>query len=80
MFSWSIPTFIRGYKKELEESDLHETLKNDKSDMLGDILEKTWEKESSLHEDPSLWRALIKTFGTNFMCYGILCLVLESLR
>lgn len=81
MFSWTIPTFIKGRKKELEESDLYEISKNDKSDKLGNILETTWEKECSLHqEDPSLWKALIKAFGTKFMCYGVLCIVLETLR
>lgn len=39
-FLWTIPLFRKGYKKELTIEDIYTTLKKDKSDKLGDILEK----------------------------------------
>lgn len=70
-----MPTFFEGYKKELEVSDLYETLTEHKSSRLGDRIEAAWktegEKAAKSKRKPSLRRVLIKTFGIEFIIYGI---------
>lgn len=39
-FLWTFPLFRKGYKKELTIEDIYTTLQQDKSDRLGDILER----------------------------------------
>ena len=39
-FSWVNPLLYRGFKKELDQDDLYETLVEDKSDILGQTLER----------------------------------------
>ena len=40
LFSWTIPLFKRGYSKVLELEDLFRPLNADRSELLGDRLEK----------------------------------------
>lgn len=40
LFTWTVPLFKKGYSKELELDDLFETLKADKSESLGERLQK----------------------------------------
>lgn len=40
LFTWTVPLFLKGYKKDLELSDMYEPLNCDRSDNLGDRLEK----------------------------------------
>lgn len=42
---WIIPTFIVGYKRDLEISDLFNPLKDHKSSLLGDKISKIWNQE-----------------------------------
>ncbi|KAF2894430.1 hypothetical protein ILUMI_11737 [Ignelater luminosus] len=73
--SYTIPTFIQGYKKELEVPDLYETLTEHKSSRLGDKIEKEWKKEeeraAKANRQPSLRRVLIRAFGLEFLIYGL---------
>lgn len=39
-FTWTIPMFVKGYKKDLEMHDMYQPLTCDRSDSLGDRLEK----------------------------------------
>lgn len=79
--SYTIPTFIQGYKKDLEISDLYETLTEHKSNRLGDQLEAAWnhelEKAAKQGRQASLRRALVKVFGLEFMLYGLVLLASE---
>lgn len=38
-FGWTFPIFKKGYTKVFEFDDIYETLKCDKSDLLGDRIE-----------------------------------------
>lgn len=71
-----MPTFVRGFKKTLNEEDLFEILNEQKSSYLGDMLEEAWEKEKT-KSDPSLWKALWKVFGLNFLSLGLLATCVE---
>lgn len=80
-FSYTIPTFIKGYKNELEEKDLTQTLPEHKSSKLADKIEKSWRNEEHLakiaHRQPSLLRVLWRVFGWEFMFYGLVLAVGE---
>lgn len=83
-FSYTIPTFLSGFKRDLDESDLTETLEEHKSSYLGNNLEKNWkeEEERALKKKrkPSLQRVLIKSFGLEFLIYGIVLAFSEAIR
>ncbi|RZB40881.1 ABC tran domain containing protein, partial [Asbolus verrucosus] len=68
---WELPIFLKGFKKELTEDDLYAPLKQYESKRLGDKLEQLWQEEEDFREHPSLWRALIRMFGLEFIVYGI---------
>ncbi|XP_033345550.1 multidrug resistance-associated protein 4-like isoform X1 [Bombus vosnesenskii] len=63
---WTIDLFKTGYKKVLQTEDLYSPLKTDKSNYLGDRLEKRWKIElenSRKHKrNASLLRAIFRTF------------------
>lgn len=80
-FSYTIPTFIKGYKDELEEKDLTQTLAEHNSSKLADKIEKSWKNEERLakiaRRQPSLLRVLWRVFGWEFMFYGLVLAVGE---
>uniref|UniRef100_A0A146LYI9 Cystic fibrosis transmembrane conductance regulator n=6 Tax=Lygus hesperus TaxID=30085 RepID=A0A146LYI9_LYGHE len=80
-FCWIIPTFWRGYKRDLEEEDLCEPLKEHSSAHVGRKLEKAWndelEKCKGSKRQPSFTRAVINVFGPSFLLYGIPIFIAE---
>ncbi|KAB0797841.1 hypothetical protein PPYR_08834 [Photinus pyralis] len=78
---YTIPTFLKGRKRDLEVSDLHQTYSKHKSKLLGDKIEAIWLKEQAYalksKKQPSLKRVLIKMFGFDFVLLFIFCLVME---
>ena len=53
-FTWVLPTFWLGYKKELEVSDLYRPLDEHASNILGTKLASAWEKECQAYEKRKL--------------------------
>jgi ATP-binding cassette subfamily C (CFTR/MRP) protein 4 len=39
-YRWTIDIFSKGYRKDLEESDMYNVLEDERTDLLGDNLEK----------------------------------------
>lgn len=39
-FAWTVPLFVKGYKKDLDMDDIYRPLHSDRSDGLGDRLER----------------------------------------
>lgn len=76
-FSWALPFFVKGFKKDLLEEDLYGPLKSHESKRLGDLLEAAWIKEESTRRKPSFWRPLIKVFGKEFWLYAIYVALVE---
>nr|QCO93577.1 ATP-binding cassette subfamily C member 6 [Chilo suppressalis] len=78
-FVWMMPTFWRGYKRDLYDSDLTKPKESHHSDKLGDRLEKKWLEEIALaHKKgrkPSLLRAMTKAFWMSYAPSGIMFLV-----
>ncbi|XP_022918682.2 ATP-binding cassette sub-family C member 4-like [Onthophagus taurus] len=75
-FAWFMPTFLKGYQKQLNEEDLFKTLDSQKSSYLGDRLEQEWEREK-LKDQPSLTKAIWEVFGINFVSYALVAVATE---
>ncbi|KAB0797837.1 hypothetical protein PPYR_08830 [Photinus pyralis] len=73
---YSIPTFIAGYKKDLEVSDLYKTYTGHQSKLLGDQIEKVWQEELR-RKKPSLRRVLFKIYGVSYLLAGLILLTVE---
>eukprot|EP00096_Caligus_rogercresseyi_P012306 TRINITY_DN5109_c0_g1_i1.p1 TRINITY_DN5109_c0_g1~~TRINITY_DN5109_c0_g1_i1.p1 ORF type:complete len:407 (+),score=54.05 TRINITY_DN5109_c0_g1_i1:144-1364(+) len=86
-FYWVFPLLRNGQSKEFEIKDLPSALKDDKSRILNDRLEAEWDKEvvkakkinesSGKKYNPSLLKAIIRTFGSSLSVYGIVVLLEE---
>lgn len=80
-FSWTLPIFWSGLKKELDTEDLFEPLKEHASGPLGDRISRLWESESAraarAGRAPSLLRVLLRAYALRLSMYGVLLLVME---
>ncbi|XP_060517933.1 ATP-binding cassette subfamily C member 4-like [Cylas formicarius] len=76
-FTWIVPLFRKGFKRDLEEDDLYPALSAHDSTYLGDKLEREWEKEVKNKKDPSLWKALMRVFGKQVAVLGVAYLIIE---
>ncbi|GFG33086.1 hypothetical protein Cfor_12110, partial [Coptotermes formosanus] len=78
---WILGTFWKGYKRDLQVTDIYAPLKEHKSDCLGDQFERYWKEEvkhaAKGNRKPSLFRVIARTFGAKIMAYGVVLLVLE---
>nr|XP_050853341.1 probable multidrug resistance-associated protein lethal(2)03659 isoform X3 [Vespula vulgaris] len=82
-FKWIFKTFLLGYKRELQETDLYSPLKEHQSNLLGDCIVKIWEDEERKcrtkknGSTPRLYKVLTKCFGRNIMLIGIALAFIE---
>ncbi|KAK6644533.1 hypothetical protein RUM43_000800 [Polyplax serrata] len=80
-FAWLLGTFLKGFKRDLEVDDLYETLKEHRSDRLGDIFEKTWEKEvlkaKKKGRSPSFLWVIVRVFFWRNIFYSAIMAVTE---
>ncbi|KAM8705385.1 hypothetical protein ACLKA7_009792 [Drosophila subpalustris] len=81
MFCYTMPTFWKGRKKTLDETDLYKALKEHRSDKLGKKLSDAWEKEveqkRKKKKTPSLFKVTMSVFGWNFGILGFVLFILE---
>lgn len=70
-----IRLFYKGKEKGLQIIDLYKVTEGDKSEKLGDVLEKYWERELNNAKlngrRPNLLKVLFKVFGPYFMMWGM---------
>ncbi|KAJ3631839.1 hypothetical protein MTP99_012945 [Tenebrio molitor] len=71
-FCWEIPIILRGWTKDLAEDDLNPSPCKYESKLLGDKLEKLWEEEKRIENNPSLTKVFRKAFGVECIFYGII--------
>ncbi|KAL0895660.1 hypothetical protein ABMA27_011740 [Loxostege sticticalis] len=80
-FSWTLPIFCGGLKKELEEHELYEPLEEHASGPLGDKFARLWEEEvaraSGKKRTPSLLRVILRAYAARCMLYGAVLLFME---
>uniref|UniRef100_A0A182NL50 Uncharacterized protein n=1 Tax=Anopheles dirus TaxID=7168 RepID=A0A182NL50_9DIPT len=74
-FWWTIDLFRKGYSKVLELQDLFRPLDVDRSDVLGDRLEKKWFEQQAGPGRPSLVKAIFKTFWREYGVLGLITIV-----
>ncbi|XP_013148667.1 PREDICTED: probable multidrug resistance-associated protein lethal(2)03659 [Papilio polytes] len=84
-FGWTLETFKLGYSRDIRDNDLYAPLPEHQSDILGDAMQKAWDRELENYNDlgennkPSLWRVLTKVFGAELMLYGLILAAMEFL-
>ncbi|KAJ3620809.1 hypothetical protein MTP99_004726 [Tenebrio molitor] len=71
-FLWELPIIFKGWKKEFTEDDLYPTVEDQDSQLLGNQLERVWQKEMKSKKDPSLIRVVAKVFGPKILFYSLL--------
>ncbi|XP_017022566.1 probable multidrug resistance-associated protein lethal(2)03659 [Drosophila kikkawai] len=78
-FWYTMPTFIRGLRHNLDSKDLYKTMKEHKSEPLGNKLYASWERElKNSRGNPSLMRALLRVFGWQFGFFGLVLFLAEG--
>ncbi|RDI78769.1 hypothetical protein Vi05172_g11350 [Venturia inaequalis] len=65
-FGWLTPLMKRGYKTYLTQEDLWDLAERNTSKTNGKKFSLTWEVEAR-RKSPSVWRALIKSFGRPYL-------------
>ena len=75
------PLFWYGKKHDIEEKDLYNVLPDNRSEPLGDRLERFWKKEVEQSyknkNKPSLINAIKKCFGRDYIFYAVHVLFLS---
>ncbi|CAG9859551.1 unnamed protein product [Phyllotreta striolata] len=78
-FTYTIELFKKGYHKTLDVDDLYNPIQSDRSQTLGDRLEKNWNshltKCGKTKKKPSLLRTLIATFWPEYLQLGVILTV-----
>ncbi|KOC62297.1 putative multidrug resistance-associated protein lethal(2)03659 [Habropoda laboriosa] len=78
---WTIDLFKTGYRKVLQTDDLYNPLKIDRSNILGDRLEKRWkielENSKKYRRRASLLRAIFRTFIWEYTALGLIQILNE---
>ncbi|KAI9582553.1 probable multidrug resistance-associated protein lethal(2)03659 [Glossina fuscipes] len=81
MFCFAMPTFFKGRKRVLNETDLYQALQEHKSSRIGHKLNHAWEveceKQKHKKKGPSLLKVLLKVFGGHFCLLAIGLLIME---
>jgi hypothetical protein len=73
LFNWMTPLLVLGRQTQLNDSDLLPLLDEDTCQASGARLNKEWQKVLSHknEKEPSLFRALVQTFGWSFAVSGL---------
>uniref|UniRef100_A0A4W5MRD1 Multidrug resistance-associated protein 4 n=1 Tax=Hucho hucho TaxID=62062 RepID=A0A4W5MRD1_9TELE len=72
---WVTPLFSIGNKRRLEEDDMYQVLPDDASQVLGEELQRHWDKEVRMAAKelriPKLTKAIVKCYGKPYAVLGI---------
>ncbi|XP_074520696.1 ATP-binding cassette sub-family C member 4-like [Halichoeres trimaculatus] len=81
---WIGPILNLGYKKRLEESDMYSVLPEDRSEKLGEELQRFWDNEvreaTKDLQKPKLTRALLKCYWKSYSAAGLFVFSLEAIK
>uniref|UniRef100_A0A8C7TK36 Multidrug resistance-associated protein 4 n=1 Tax=Oncorhynchus mykiss TaxID=8022 RepID=A0A8C7TK36_ONCMY len=73
--NWVTPLFSIGKKRRLEEDDMYQVLPDDASQVLGEELQRHWDKEVRMAARelrmPKLTKAIVKCYGKPYAVLGI---------
>uniref|UniRef100_A0A3P9JMH4 Cystic fibrosis transmembrane conductance regulator n=1 Tax=Oryzias latipes TaxID=8090 RepID=A0A3P9JMH4_ORYLA len=83
-FWWLNPLFRIGSKRRLDEDDMFEVLPEDRSDHLGEELQRFWDQEvvnaSKEMQTPSLAKAMIRCYWKSYSVLGFFTLLEEIIK
>ncbi|CAJ1086991.1 LOW QUALITY PROTEIN: multidrug resistance-associated protein 4-like [Xyrichtys novacula] len=81
---WLGPILRLGYNKRLEVNDMYSILQEDKSEKLGEELQRFWDSEvrkaTKELQKPQLARALLKCYWKSYSGAGLFVLPLEAIK
>ncbi|GAA6216134.1 multidrug resistance-associated protein 4-like [Lates japonicus] len=81
---WLTPLLHHGKKRKLEESDMYSILPEDRSEILGEELQRFWDHEvkkaTKELRKPKLTRVLIKCYGKSYAAAGLFVFSLEAIK
>ncbi|XP_029941779.1 ATP-binding cassette sub-family C member 4 [Salarias fasciatus] len=84
LFWWLNPLFKTGYKRRLEEDDMYNVLPEDRSEKLGQELQRFWDmevvKSSKEMKKPRLSRALLRCYWKPYAVLGFWTLLEEAIK
>jgi ATP-binding cassette subfamily C (CFTR/MRP) protein 4 len=67
---YALKLFKKGFKKDLEVTDLYEVLPDYRSKKLGDSLEDQWENQKAVRQNLSVSRLLWTCYGPSYILLG----------
>ncbi|XP_076004914.1 ATP-binding cassette sub-family C member 4-like isoform X1 [Genypterus blacodes] len=83
-FWWLNPFFHTGSKRRLEEDDMYEVLSEDKSERLGQELQRCWDHEvqkcTKELREPRLTKAIVKCYWKPYALLGLFTLIEEVIK
>lgn len=83
-FCWLNPLFRTGYKRRLEEDDMYHVLAEDRSEKLGQDLQRFWDmevlKSAKEMKKPRLTRAIIKCYWKPYCVLGFFTFIEEVVK
>uniref|UniRef100_A0A7N8Y2U6 Multidrug resistance-associated protein 4 n=1 Tax=Mastacembelus armatus TaxID=205130 RepID=A0A7N8Y2U6_9TELE len=78
-FWWLNPLFRTGYKRRLEEDDMYEVLEEDRSERLGQDLQRYWDHEiqkaAKEMRTPKLTKVIIQCYWKSYAVLGFFTLI-----
>uniref|UniRef100_A0A4W6DQW6 Cystic fibrosis transmembrane conductance regulator n=1 Tax=Lates calcarifer TaxID=8187 RepID=A0A4W6DQW6_LATCA len=82
--TWLNPLFKIGYKRRLEEDDMYDVLTEDRSDRLGQDLQRYWDlevqKATKDMRTPRLTKVIIRCYWKSYAVLGFFTLVEEVIK
>ncbi|XP_039870833.1 multidrug resistance-associated protein 4 isoform X2 [Simochromis diagramma] len=83
-FWWLNPLFRAGYKRRLEEDDMYQVLAEDRSEKLGQDLQRIWDHEvqraTKELRKPRLTSVIVKCYWKAYAVLGIFTLIEEIIK
>uniref|UniRef100_A0A669CSF3 Cystic fibrosis transmembrane conductance regulator n=1 Tax=Oreochromis niloticus TaxID=8128 RepID=A0A669CSF3_ORENI len=81
---WLNPLFRAGYKRRLEEDDMYQVLAEDRSEKLGQDLQRIWDHEvqraTKELRKPQLTGVIVKCYWKAYAVLGIFTLIEETIK
>ncbi|KAM6945310.1 ATP-binding cassette sub-family C member 4-like [Aplochiton taeniatus] len=83
-FCWVFPLLRIGHRRRLEEDDMYKVLPDDRSENLGQELQRYWDREVQLADKelrlPQLTKVLFKCYGGAYAMLGIYVFCVEVVK
>ncbi|XP_023251137.1 multidrug resistance-associated protein 4-like, partial [Seriola lalandi dorsalis] len=81
---WLTPLLHLGHKRRLEESDMYGVVPEDRSQTLGEALQRLWDHEvkkaTKELRKPNLTSVLIRCYGRSYAAAGLFTFTLEAIK